>query len=179
MNPLIALGSSLILAYVFITAARHKWRTPGEFADILQNYQVLPGPAVHPASRLLPVLECATGLALLVPAAMRQAADVAAALLLIYSAAITLNLVRGRRRIDCGCGGTALRQTLSEWLLARNAILIGLAVAAASSAPEGEMGWHAWTIAALAAATACLFYETGNQLLANRDRLRSLELNGG
>ena len=37
--------------------------------------------------------------------------------------------MRGRRRIDCGCG--ARPQPLGEGLLARNAVLLGIALAAA------------------------------------------------
>ena len=44
-----------------------------------------------------------------------------AALLLAYAAVMAINLVRGRRFIDCGCGGAA--QPLSLGLVLRNVVL--------------------------------------------------------
>ena len=44
----------------------------------------------------------------------------------LYGGAIAVNLRRGRYLIDCGCGGPG--QGLSWFLVARNAILAGIAV---------------------------------------------------
>ena len=51
-------------------------------------------------------------------------------LLSLYTAAIVLNLARGRRDIDCGCGGPGSRQTLHEWLVWRNLAYLTLALLA-------------------------------------------------
>src|SRR5262249_14927936 len=81
----------------------------------------------------------------------------AAALLGLYAAAIAVNLARGRRHLDCGCTGPALRRPISGWLVLRNLVLVAIAPAdlaplatpplggidrltrvAASRAPEGR-----------------------------------------
>ena len=54
---------------------------------------------------------------LIVPATRPAAAMLAFALLAIYGVAIAINLVRGNRRIDCGCGGAG--QGLSWFLVGR------------------------------------------------------------
>lgn len=177
MNPVFVQVSSYILSYVFVTAALHKWRGRARFEGILQNYRVLPRFAVRPAAVLLPPLEFALGVALFPGGGL--AAWPAAALLILYSAAIALNLLRGRRSIDCGCGGTEHGQTLSEWLLLRNAILIVFATLAAVPMSARSLAWYEWIIVLFASGAGCLFYHTGNLLLVNRDLLRNLRLNNG
>ena len=66
-----------------------------------------------------------------------------AALLLLFAAAMAINIVRGRRHIDCGCFQSALKQTLNWILVARNCGLAALLALAASVAevplPMSEM----------------------------------------
>jgi hypothetical protein len=51
-------------------------------------------------------------------------------LLLVYAAAIAVNLQRGRRDLACGCGGPNDRSPIAAWMVARNvalALLLGSA----------------------------------------------------
>ena len=85
-----------------------------------------------------------------------------------------MNLARGRREIDCGCFGPALRQPLSLALVLRNAGLIALALVCAL--PVGSRALvplDALTIAALVALGA-LVHGAVNGLIANAPRLRAL-----
>ncbi|MGO4844024.1 MauE/DoxX family redox-associated membrane protein, partial [Rhizobiaceae sp. 2RAB30] len=66
----------------------------------------------------------------------------------LYGTAIAVNLLRGRTRIDCGCGGAG--QGLSWFLVGRNTALLGLALIAAQQPAAGEMGAIGW-VTALAA----------------------------
>ncbi|MGO4119283.1 MauE/DoxX family redox-associated membrane protein, partial [Rhizobium ruizarguesonis] len=45
-------------------------------------------------------------------------------LLVVYSVAITINLVRGRNEISCGCGGVLGTHNLSWKLVIRNIFLL-------------------------------------------------------
>jgi hypothetical protein len=47
-------------------------------------------------------------------------------LLALFAVAMAINLRRGRAHIDCGCGQSFLKQTLSWTLIARNAALVAL-----------------------------------------------------
>jgi hypothetical protein len=52
-----------------------------------------------------------------------------------------VNLARGRRDIECGCAGPAARQPLSEWLLARNALLVAAALVGLGGAASRPLVW--------------------------------------
>jgi hypothetical protein len=85
---------------------------------------------VAPAATVLPVAELLNGAALLLclvfslPAAVGQIAALAAnLLLLLFAGAMSINIQRGRRHIDCGCGHAGLRQQLSLGQVVRNILL--------------------------------------------------------
>lgn len=111
---------------VFILAATQKaghWRIlPG----VIANYRLLPRWMSWPVAALLPPAEMILAIALL-SAQLRPWPELAAmALLTLFAAAMAINIQRGRDHIDCGCGKTFLRQTLSWALVARNGVLIAL-----------------------------------------------------
>jgi hypothetical protein len=111
------------LAVLFATAALHKIRDPRGFLRTFSEYEILPRRLTAPSAIALVVAELSISVGLLVGPRGYQAEIAAISLLLIYTAAIGVNLLRGRRDIDCGCLGPANRQPLSAWLLLRNALL--------------------------------------------------------
>ena len=173
-DPAVNLIAALILSYVFVLAGFHKCRAPKEFAATLNNYKILPEGLDRQAVYLIPVVEIMTGVALLIPATTRLAALSVGVLLSVYIAAIGINLLRGRRNIDCGCGGPEQKQTLSEWMLARNGLLLFLAYVAGCQVQPRALLWFDWVIVILATVMGCLFYNVINQLLVNNDLLRGL-----
>ena len=173
-DPALNLIAALIVSYVFIVAGLHKCRAPAEFATTLTNYKILPESLARQGVYLVPVAEIMTGVALLIPATARLAAFSAGALLCIYIAAIGINLLRGRRNIDCGCGGPAQKQTISEWMIVRNGLLLGLVFIAGSRVETRALLWFDWLTIILATVMGCLFYNIINQLLVNKDLLKSL-----
>ena len=93
-------------------------------------------------------------------------------LLLGYAAAIGVNLLRGRVRIDCGCGGAAGRERLSWWLVGRNVVCAAAAFAASSPAGLRDLGWmDAFSTVAAVAVLSALYVAT-DQLIANAARMR-------
>src|SRR5262249_43406760 len=62
-------------------------------------------------------------------------------LLGLYAGAIAINLARGRRDIDCGCAGPAARRPISGWLVARNLVLAGIALAGCAPLAPRLLGW--------------------------------------
>lgn len=131
VDPLLSWLARAGLAALFAVAAAHKLRAPRVFVATLGEYRLLPGVCVAPVAALTIGIELALVPGLLASSASALAGVVASALLLVYSAAIAVNLARGRRDIDCGCLGPARRQTLSGWLLVRNVGLLGVAALAA------------------------------------------------
>jgi len=136
MDPVLDAMLRSALALLFLSAAAHKLRAPATFRAQLSDYRLVPERASGAAAAAVVAAELATGFALWLPPLRTSACAAALGLLCAYSGAIALNLVRGRRDIDCGCSGPALRQPLTPWLLARNALLGG--IAAACLAPVGE-----------------------------------------
>jgi hypothetical protein len=108
---------------LFGVAAYHKLREPAVFVATLRDYRIVPAAWVAVLAALVVVAEVALTASLLVPAVVPVAAAGCVGLLAVYSGAIALNLLRGRRHIDCGCLGPAHRQPLAPWLLARNAVV--------------------------------------------------------
>lgn len=174
IDPIVHIVAALVLSCVFVTAGFHKCQAPAEFATALSNYKLLPAALNRQCVYLLPVAEIMTGVALLIPAVTQLAAAAAGALLTLYMFAIGVNLLRGRRNIDCGCGGPQQRQTISEWMIARNGLLLFLAALAGAPVQPRPLLWFDWAVVVLAAVVGCLFYYIINQLLVNKDLLRAL-----
>jgi len=162
------------LALLFVAAALHKLRDLHAFRVALGDYELLPWPLTGLAAPGLVAAECSVTVALLSPW-VRPWGFVAAALLLaLYTAAVAVNLLRGRRAIDCGCFGPALRLELGPGLVARNALLI--AGALAGLLPPAPRALTALDGLPIVAAVGFLSaaYLAASQLLANASALRAL-----
>ena len=179
IDPIIKIVSALVLSYIFVLAGLHKLQNILEFRGTLENYQLFPRFLLLPLSFSVPVTEIISGIGLLVPFTSKFAAFLIAALLCLYIFAIGINLLRNRRNIDCGCLGPLQRQTLSEWLIVRNLLLVGLAYCVMETTISRQLDWFDWVAILLATATTCLFYNIGNQLLVNKDKLKLLRSNHG
>jgi len=166
IDPVWSLALRAGLALLLASAAVAKLRDLGGFTAALAGYRLLPAALAAPAAAVFVAVELllAAGLWL---NPLRAACALGAALLLsLYGIAIALNLARGRRDIDCGCGGPLARQPLSEALVLRNALLVGAALAAALPLAPRALGWlDLWTLTSAVAATAVL-YSAANALLA-------------
>lgn len=179
VDPVISLGAGLVLAFVFATAAWHKFRDRSHFSATLGAYDLLPAVLVPALAAVLPIVEAMLAVTLPVPAWRGGAGAVAALLLGVYTLAIAVNLARGRRAIDCGCGDPEQRQPLTGWLLVRNSALLAVALACVAPVLSRTLGWMDWLVALLAAVAAGLIYGACNQLLANRELLSNLRASHG
>ena len=144
-------AAALTGALVFARAAAFKLRDVQAFADALAGYRMLPIGLVEPAARVLPAIEIASALALLAPQTRVVGEFVAASLLIVFALAIGVNLLRGRREIDCGCGDPSRRQPLAWSLVVRNVAFAGT-LAACALAPSGHQSLLGWLVGAAAAA---------------------------
>ncbi len=155
---------------VFLTGAWSKLRARETFEGVVYNYRLLPGFAVAPVSYLLPLTELASGLGLAFAVTRPYAAIGAVLLLAVFNIAIAINLLRGRREIDCGCFSAVLKQRLSGSLIVRNLALMILAAWLAWGAPQaGAAVWLDWLVG-LAAALVAVFVYMGATVLAAQSR---------
>jgi hypothetical protein len=116
---LIVTGIALLLA----SAAIQKFSGLARFADIVVAYRVLPGAIAGPAAWLVPCLEAAIAAALLWTPTRSAAAMAAMMLLIGYASGVGVNLLRGRRDLDCGCGAARDRRPIAAWMVWRNLLL--------------------------------------------------------
>lgn len=119
-------AAGVVAALLFFVAGIDKLRHRALLPGVIANYRLLPAALVAPAAAALPVVELvvAAGLLLGLVVALPPLAPLAAmALLLVFAAAMAINIRRGRRHIDCGCGHAGLRQQLGWGQVVRNAVL--------------------------------------------------------
>jgi hypothetical protein len=128
-----ALGFLIVIATALLLtgAAVQKFRDLGRFADIVVAYRVLPSVLGKPVAWLIPCLESTLALALLWEPTRSAAVKAAMVLLFAYASGLSINLLRGRRDLDCGCGSARDRRPIATWMVWRNLFLVGaLGVAA-------------------------------------------------
>jgi hypothetical protein len=128
LDPAIAALIIACTALLFAAAAIHKLRDLRRFDEIFAAYGLLPFAARLRVSRAVPFLELVAAGGLLLDGSRVAAASVGIVLLLAYAAAITVNLLRGRRDLACGCGGPDDRRPIAAWMVWRNfsiAVLLG------------------------------------------------------
>ena len=158
---------SLALALVFGASAAIKFVDFSEFRGALENYRIVPEELSLPAAVIVPVSELGAAIGLLVPRFHEAAAILLIFLVVIFTAAIAINIMRGRLYIDCGCFGPMLRQLLSKWLLVRNGVLMLLGLVALLSNDARALTSLDVVTITLGASTLVILYGAANYLLAN------------
>jgi len=120
----------MVLGGVFVYASIDKILRPGDFAEVISNYRILPDSLVNLAAVTLPWLELFLGVFLVLGIWVPGAALSCNVLLGIFSLALAFNLLRGLD-IDCGCFRVSLegeaRASMVMSLL-RDAVLLGLGI---------------------------------------------------
>jgi len=119
----LALVCRLVAGGVFLYACLDKLLHPGDFAQAVHNYRLVPLALLHPFAMLLPVLEALIGIGLVLGVARRGAALLAALLTLVFIIAIAAALIRGLD-ISCGCFDTSDGHAVGTSLLWRDGLLL-------------------------------------------------------
>jgi hypothetical protein len=158
IDPVCALLIVSCTMLLFAAAAAHKLRAIGEFSQTLAQYQLLPAGLIRIAGPALGLMDLAICAGLPWPALRPVAAAAGVVLLLMYSAAITINLARGRRDLDCGCGGFGRRTPIRSWMVVRNlSLACMLCLLKFPEAPRGLEAADAVTIAGGVMAASFLY----------------------
>ena len=115
-SPWLQVRVQIALGLFFVAAALPKLVDPPSFAHMVYNYRLVPGAFVNLMALVMPWLELLAGLALILGIWTRASTGLVGALLLVFIAAISLNLARGNA-IDCGCFDVAqANKTIDERL---------------------------------------------------------------
>ena len=131
IRPVFLWLARLAVAGLFLTACVAKIRDPESFALAVYRYRILPGSLVNILAILLPWIELVSGAAVLAarPRWRAAGARIIVGMLAVFTAAISLSLVRGIEA-SCGCFSTRADAAVSDgWNLVRNVALIWLAAA--------------------------------------------------
>jgi hypothetical protein len=164
-------SARLAIAAIFLEAAQHALSDRQEFAGVVAAYRIAPVSWAEAVGAVLPGMQIVAAVALMVPRLAAPGAWLALALLLLFTAAITLNLRRGRTHIDCGCGGDS--QRISTALVMRNLVLTA-GVAGTLAAPVHVHFGAAFTVGAAGFAVFLTgLYFAANQLMANAQAFRA------
>jgi uncharacterized membrane protein YphA (DoxX/SURF4 family) len=142
-HPVVYWTASIALGAVFVYASLDKIAHPLEFAKIVYRYR-LAGPTaamgVVPANMLaavLPWLEIITGVLLITGVWRREAGSLAAAMLVMFLAAVSYVLWQGIDVAHCGCFTVGGEGRSAGWtLIASDLGLLALAVYVTIASPR-------------------------------------------
>ncbi|HEC73431.1 MAG TPA: methylamine utilization protein MauE [Methylophaga aminisulfidivorans] len=159
-DPALTVLATLFVGLVLAVAAISKLRSPDEFQGVVDNYRLLPGFLVAPVARLLPWVELACAIALMVPPAREIAAWVAVGLFVMFALALAINVGRGRTHIDCGCvRRPTSKSRIGMFHVLRALFLAGVSTFIALSSLEvASVPLASWLIAIAAAAMLAMLY---------------------
>ena len=160
------------MAAIFAQSAWHALRDPALHEAAVAGYDLLPQWAVPAAAWGLPLLSIVTAVLLPWPAMAPAASALGMALLALFTAAIVINLRRGRVAIDCGCGGVQ-GQLISPALVARNATLLAVLGLAILTPVSGTVDSAALIALLGGGAGIAALYFTASQLLAIQAAIRA------
>ena len=126
MKRWLPLACRIILAGVFIAAALPKIVSPHDFSIAVYRYQLLPFALINVVAIYLPWLELTSAVALFMPSLRRAALFILGAMLIVFTIAITINVIRGVN-IACGCFSVDPDAKHIGWMnVVRNLVLVGL-----------------------------------------------------
>jgi uncharacterized membrane protein len=166
LDPAIIAIACAASAAIFAGSATMKFSAPMEFRGAVENYDIVPEWIAGMMAWVVPMLELAGAVGLMMSATRDTAAALLLTLVAIFTAAITINLARGRRDIDCGCFGPMLRQRLSGWLVLRNAALALLLVMATVSGDARPLIAFDYATIVSGVAATIILYAAANYLLS-------------
>jgi putative oxidoreductase len=123
-HPVLGLLLRIYIGAVFIAASMYKINYPGEFAETIASYQIVPFWGVHLMALIMPWTELICGLMLVLGLRTRAAAVLAGSMLVVFCVAIVATLAR-EIPIGCGCF-TSVEDPLSWKTLLRDLIWLAM-----------------------------------------------------
>lgn len=128
------------LGFIFIAAGVAKLTQVDEFKRAIINYRLVPRRFSRPIALWLPRLELFAGFFLAFGIAIVPVACAVAGLLLVFSGAVGINLLRGRE-MSCNCFGVSTPEKMTWLTVARNLALMGLAASIIVAPPAALSVW--------------------------------------
>lgn len=174
IDPVLIWIAALAAGLIFAASALMKFRNLETFEGAVINYRMLPAFLARPFAYVVPIAELSGAAAIVLPVTRVMGSIMLMCLIFAFTAAIVINLMRGRYDVDCGCFGPALRQTLSWWLVIRNAMLLGMVAIAFCRANGRALSLFDWFTVTAGVVTLLVLYAGANYAFANLPKLREL-----
>lgn len=114
-NKYLSLAARIVLGAVFMYASFDKMANPEAFANIIDNYHLLPYQLVNALAIFLPWMEFITGLFLITGKWVKASLMIYNVLLVVFIIALGQALIRGLD-ISCGCFSVDPSSTSEVWL---------------------------------------------------------------
>jgi len=150
----LAIGQLVVrfaVATLLISAAVAKYRDYPKWIGALSAYGLLPEALLGAFALSLPAAELIVALSLVFGVLLFAGILAGIGLLILFASALAINLLRGRRNIDCGCDLRGRPRQISWYQVGRNAMLAGALFACLLRTPSVDVSEHAIAlIAALA-----------------------------
>jgi uncharacterized membrane protein YphA (DoxX/SURF4 family) len=146
-----AYAARFFLAIVLIVAGASKLFQVKEFERAVASYQLLPRGFSRPVATWLPRVELGAGLMLALGVVLVPIAYLTALLLAVFSAAVSINLVRGKE-MSCNCFGASTPEKMTWLSVVRNLLLMCMAFSVALVPPVALSVWP--TMGGVSTATA-------------------------
>jgi hypothetical protein len=113
-----------MLGYIFLTSCLSKLSNVQSHYLTISAYKVVPDRFVYSITLIDITVEFITALTLIFGIFLKISLFNSVLLLLTYSTAILINLLRGRTELECGCGGVVGNKKISNSLIVRNVGLL-------------------------------------------------------
>ncbi len=116
------------LGGIFVLASWDKIRHPAAFAEMIQNYMLLPEGMIHPVAILLPWVEAVCGVLLIAGRLTLGSVVIVNGLMIVFTAALAINMIRG---VDMACGCFSVADESgggNTWYLFRDLAILAVGV---------------------------------------------------
>jgi uncharacterized membrane protein YphA (DoxX/SURF4 family) len=114
----------VLTSYLFLSTAFHKMFNYRQHIQIVDNYQIFKRRYTPTFVIFSIFVEITVSISLLVGLFIKWSLAIALFLLLVYTQAVLINLIRGRYDLSCGCGGIVGNDFISYKTIMRNIILM-------------------------------------------------------
>lgn len=123
IDPMFNFAVALLFALFWLTAGLSKASDLPVFSRTLAAYDIILASLIPVFSKCIVVIELGIAALLLVPTGRNLGWALSTALLLTYALAMSVNLLRGRHNLDCGCN-LGEPERIGWQLVGRNVALV-------------------------------------------------------
>lgn len=120
--------SRYVLGFILLISSISKWLNFGWFVEVLKKYDLTPTGVAQLTALTIASLEGIIGSMLILRERLPWSAYGALALFAIFTCAISMNLIRGKFDLECGCSGWWRRSKIGWHLVLRNLGFVGLSL---------------------------------------------------